>query len=218
MPLALGRFLPREWRPHGVLFLSALFAAVTPFIAGLASAYAAPNLPSPLAAVARGAGGGGRAGRPVGRDLSGDAVARGPVPRDAVTAVMVFNDWRTGAEKGAVYGLVFMALLLAAQLVLSFGPAAGLISASGPIGATLIGALAYPLVRTIVESTDSTPSFFSRLEREYARSSNYARGFVAGAAVGLALTSRLRGGGGLRPVPLRPRGGGAGLRRGRRGD
>jgi len=186
-PLALGRFLPREWRPHGVLFLSALFAAVTPFIAGLASAYAAPNLPTPLAAVAAVlAAAVAQAGLWGETYLVTQSLA-GLLRATPSLSVIVYNDWKTGAEKGAVYGLAFMALLLAAQLVLSFGPAAGLIAASGPIGATLIGALAYPLVRTIVESTDSTASFFLRLEREYARSSNYARGFVAGAAVGLAL-------------------------------
>ena len=41
-PLALGRFLPREWRPHGVLFLAALYAAVTPYIATAVSAYVTP--------------------------------------------------------------------------------------------------------------------------------------------------------------------------------
>jgi cyclic beta-1,2-glucan synthetase len=33
IPLALGRFLPRQWRPHSILFASAFVASLTPYIA-----------------------------------------------------------------------------------------------------------------------------------------------------------------------------------------
>lgn len=41
-PLALGRFLPREWRPHLVLFFSAALAALTPYVASSVSLFIAP--------------------------------------------------------------------------------------------------------------------------------------------------------------------------------
>ncbi len=101
--------------------------------------------------------------------------------------VIVLNDWKTGAAKGAVYGFVFMALLLIAGVIVSFPPALGLLVAAGPVGGALIGAATFPLVRAIVESTDSTPPFAARLRREYRRIANVPRGGVAGAAVSFAL-------------------------------
>ena len=179
-PLALGQFLPREWRPHGVLFLAALFAAVTPNIASAVSFFIAPNAPAPLtqigAALAAAAAQAGLWGETY---LVTQSLA-GLLGGSASLSVIVFGDWRNGAEKGVVYGLVFMGLLLSAHLILGFPPAVAVIVGSGPLGAALLGALLYPLARVIVESTDSTPPFFGRLEDAYARQSNYARGVVAG--------------------------------------
>ncbi len=186
-PLALGRFLPREWRPHGVLFLAALFAATTPFIASTVSAYFAPRLPTPLAqiaaAVASGVAQAGLWGETylVTQSLAG--LLRGA----ASLSVIVFGDWKSGAEKGFVYGLVFMGLLLTANLVVGFSPAATVIVATGPLSAAILGALLFPLARTIVESTDSTSPFFGRLEHQYRTNSNYVRGVVGGLGVWLAL-------------------------------
>ncbi|HEY8262233.1 MAG TPA: glycosyl transferase family 36, partial [Methylosinus sp.] len=186
-PLALGRYLPQQWRPHGVLFLAALIAALTPLVASLASTPYIAFLPGPLAIVAASilaaAAQAGLWGETylVTQSMAGMLRGAPSLP------VIVFNDWKTGATKGAVYGLVFMALLLAAGLVVSFPPALAILAASGPVGGAILGAGAYPLARAIVESTDSTPPFFARVRHEYQRPANFARGLVAGAAAGLAL-------------------------------
>ena len=86
-----------------------------------------------------------------------------------------------------------MALLLGANLILEFAPAVAVIHVTGPLGAALLGALLFPLARAIVESTDSTPPFFGRLEAAYASNSNFARGVVAGVGAWLALYLDLPG-------------------------
>ncbi len=187
VPLALGRFLPRQWRPHGILFASAFFASLTPYIATSVSHFVAPYLPYPAtAAVATVAAALAQAGLWGQTYLVTQAMA-GLLRATPSLQVVVFHDWRTGAEKGAVYGFVFMALLLAAGLIVSFPPAMAVISASGPVGGALIGAALFPLARAIVESTDSTPPFFARVKELYLHPSNYFRGAVAGASIGFAL-------------------------------
>lgn len=186
-PLALGRFLPHQWRPHGILFLSALIAATTPFIASLGSTPHIAFLPAPFAILAAAiAAALAQAGLWGETYLVTQAMA-GMLRGTPSLPAIVYNDWKTGAAKGAVYGFVFMFLLLAVGVVASFPPALGVITASGPLGGAILGAAAFPLFRAIVESTDSTPPFFARLGLEYRRRSNYLRGLVAGAAVGAAL-------------------------------
>jgi cyclic beta-1,2-glucan synthetase len=192
-PLALGRYLPQQWRPHGILFLAALIAALTPEIASLGSTSWVAFLPAPLAiAAAALLAAVAQAGLWGETYLVTQAMA-GMLRGTPSLPVIVYNDWKTGAAKGAVYGSVFMALLLVAGLVVSFPPALGAIVAAGPLGGALIGAATYPLVRAIVESTDSTPPFFARLRLEYLRIVNFARGLVGGAAVGFALLVDLPG-------------------------
>ena len=196
-PLALGRFLPREWRPHGVLFLSAVFASVTPYIASAVSAYVAPHAPAPIAQIAATlASAAAQAGLWGETYLVTQSLA-GLLRGSASLSVIVYGDWKSGAEKGFVYGLVFMGLLLGANLILGFPPAVWVIVASGPLGAAILGAALYPLARTLVESTDSTPPFFGRLEAAYHRNSNFARGVVAGLGAWLAIYIDLPGAGGL---------------------
>ncbi|PWB84563.1 MAG: glycosyl transferase family 36, partial [Methylocystaceae bacterium] len=186
-PLALGRFLPHQWRPHGILFLSALIAATTPFIASLASTSHIAFLPAPLAvAAASVAAALAQAGLWGETYLVTQAMA-GMLRGTPSLPAIVYNDWKTGAAKGAVYGFVFMALLLGVGLVATWPPALGAIAASGPLGGAILGAAAFPLLRAIVESTDSTPPFFARLGLEYRRRSNYPRGLVAGVAGAAAL-------------------------------
>jgi len=186
-PLALGRFLPREWRPHGVLFAVAVAASVTPLVASSVSAYIAPHLPPPLAQIgATLAAALAQAGLWGETYLVTQSLA-GLLRGSPSLAVVVYGNWRSGATKGFVYGFVFMGLLLAAKLVLSLGPLVTVLSALGPLSAALIGALLFPLARTIVESTDATPPFVGRVEQAYARNSNFLRGLVAGIGVWLAL-------------------------------
>lgn len=187
VPLALGRFLPRQWRPHGILAFSAFIATLTPFVATAVSVFVTPYAPAPVAAVvAAVAAAAAQAGLWGETYLVTQAIA-GLLRATPSLSAVVYHDWKTGAEKGAVYGFIFMALVLAVGLVVSYPPALTLIMLSGPLGGALIGAASYPLVRAIVESTDSTPPFRGRLEEAYARPANYARGAVAGVAVAVAL-------------------------------
>ncbi|MGJ0506190.1 MAG: GH36-type glycosyl hydrolase domain-containing protein [Methylocystis sp.] len=187
VPLALGRFLPRQWRPHGMLFFSAFVASLTPFIAAAVPVFITPYVPQPLAAVGAAlAEAAAQAGLWGETYLVTQALA-GLLRATPSLSAVVYNDWKSGAEKGAVYGFVFMALVMAVGLVSSWPLAASVIAVSGPIGAALIGALAYPLARAIMESTDSTPPFLGRLEEAYRCPANYARGAVAGVAVSVAL-------------------------------
>ena len=186
-PIALGRFLPREWRPHGILFIAALAAAVTPMLASLVSVRGIAFLPPPFAQIsATAASALAQAGLWGETYLVTQSLA-GLLRATPSLSVIVFSDWKSGAEKGAIYGLVYMGLLLFVGLFATWPLSVTLITSSGVVGAALIGAVAFPLVRTIVESTDSTPPFFGRVQLEYLRVSNYLRGVVAGAAVGLAI-------------------------------
>jgi cyclic beta-1,2-glucan synthetase len=191
-PLALGRYLPQQWRPHGILFSAALIAAATPDIASLASTpHVALSLPAPLAVLAASlAAALAQAGLWGETYLVTQAMA-GMLRGAPSLPAIVYNDWKTGAEKGAIYGFVFMSLLLAVGLVVSAPEALAFITASGPLGGAVLGALAFPLFRAIVESTDSTPPFFARLGLEYRRRSNYVRGVVAGAGAAVALGAGL---------------------------
>jgi len=172
VPLALGRFLPRQWRPHGMLFFSAFVASLTPFIASAVPVFVTPYVPQPVAslgaAVAQALAQAGLWGETY---LVTQALA-GLLRATPSLSAVVYNDWKNGAEKGAVYGFVFMSLVLAAGLVVSSPQAVWLISISGPVGAALIGALAYPLARAIMESTDSTPPFPGRLKEAYQRTAS----------------------------------------------
>lgn len=191
VPLALGRFLPRQWRPHGILFVSAFLASLTPYVATSVSVFVAPNLPAPIATVvAVVIAALAQAGLWGETYLVTQAIA-GLLRQTPSLSAVVYNDWKTGAEKGAVYGLVFMALVLIVGLVVSQPTLLAFVTMTGPIGAALIGAATYPLMRTIMESTDSTPPFFGRLEEAYLRPTNYARGVVAGGAAGLGLMLNL---------------------------
>jgi cyclic beta-1,2-glucan synthetase len=190
-PLALGRFLPREWRPHGVLFLVAAAAALTPLVATSVSAYLAPNLPPPLAQLAAIlAAAVAQAGLWGETYLVTQSLA-GLMRGTPSLAVIVYGNWRNGAEKGFVYGLVFMGLLLAAKLILSLSPLVAGLVVLNPVSAALLGALLFPLARTLVESTDATPPFFGRLEHAYHGRQNYFRGAVAGVGAGIALAVNL---------------------------
>jgi cyclic beta-1,2-glucan synthetase len=185
-PIALGRFLPREWRPHGILFIAALAAAATPIVASLASSRGLAFLPPPFAQLGATATAAAAQAGLWGETYLVTQSLAGLLRATPSLSVIVFNDWKMGAEKGAIYGLVYMGLLLFVGLFASWPLATTIIASSGAVGAALIGAVAFPFLRAVVESTDSTPPFFARLKQEYLRISNYPRGLVAGAAVGFA--------------------------------
>lgn len=181
--IALGRTPQRDPRLHGMLFVAAAFAAFTPMIASFGSLQFAQSLPSPVgvvftALVAAAAQAGLWGETYLVTQIIADLLHGCPPIQPAVR-----KPWKTGAIKGAVYGFVFMLLIGAVGAFSQNDRLFDAFAATGVIGAAIAGALVYPLGRTILESTDSTPPFLMRLGAQLRRPLNYMRGLVVGAAV-----------------------------------
>lgn len=161
--IALGRTPQRDPRLHGMLFFAAAFAAFTPMIASAGSLQFAQSLPSPVgvvftALVAAAAQAGLWGETYLVTQIIADLLHGSPPIQPAVR-----KPWKTGAIKGAVYGFVFMLLVGAVGAFSQNDRLFDAFTATGVIGAAIAGALIYPLGRTIMESTDSTPPFLMRL-------------------------------------------------------
>jgi cyclic beta-1,2-glucan synthetase len=102
-----------------------------------------------------------------------------------------YGHWRTGATKGAIYGGVFMFLMLALAAPLREPAFVAFLKSHALLLAPLAGALAYPLAQTLVGSADGTPPFFGRLRASYRDPRAYVRGIVAGTGAVWALTAGL---------------------------
>ena len=181
--------LPSSARTHGLFALSGALAAATPLIANAAQMVAQPFLAiffsSVCAALAQ-------AGLwAIVYLLTGIVLdwLGGRPPRFET----VWEHWRTGFVKGAIYGALFMAFILVAALVLRAPGAATILDRAalliGPVG----GALAFPLAQTIMGSADGTAPFFGRLKRAYRDPRGPARGVVAGLGLALAYRAGLAG-------------------------
>ena len=93
---------------------------------------------------------------------------------------------------GAVYGAVFVALLLIFDAFFAAPSAVSLFLSLGFIAAAVAGAVLFPLARAILEfRTDSTPPFFRRLWGQVLTSKNYLIGVVVGIGVLLAFQQDL---------------------------
>ena len=189
--LAMGRRLAPGKDMHLVLLMSAFAAAATPpvaeagSLAALANFYAIPRiLGAAFAAALAQAGLWAQVYLVTG--VLGDILHDAPP-----VAQRVYGYWRSGAGKGAVYGGVFVGLLLSVQAFVSEPGAISLFLASGFIGAALAGAALFPLARTILESTDSTPPFVGRLKQHYLEPTNFVSGAVVGAGILLAFANGL---------------------------
>jgi cyclic beta-1,2-glucan synthetase len=105
-----------------------------------------------------------------------DALRGKPPAGPAVHATAV-----AGAMKGAVFGGVAMGLL---QLVALIGRT-GLVGTS--ISFVLVGAIAFPVAKTIIETFDGSQSFFGRTANACKDPVLYARGLIAGLAFAVGL-------------------------------
>ena len=189
--LAMGRRPSRDIRLHALLLVAAFGAAATPIVAELGSTALVAQLPPPLdillASLAAAAAQAGLwAEVYLVTTALGDILHGAPPVAPRLTA-----NWRAGAEKGAMFGAVFMALLLIAQAFVSAPGAVDLLRASSWAGAAVLGAVLFPLARAILESTDCTPPFPRRLASAYRAKANYAAGAVAGAGMFYAFTRAL---------------------------
>jgi cyclic beta-1,2-glucan synthetase len=178
---------PRSLRTHALVALSGIVAAATPLFAN-----AAQWVPQPLPAIvfssfcAALAQGGLWAIVYLMTGILLDWLGGRPPRFEAV-----WDHWRTGFVKGAIYGALFMAFILIAALILRTSGAASILSqyalAVGPIA----GALLFPLGMTVVGSADGTPPFFGRLRAAYRNPRAPVRGVVAGLGAALAYQADL---------------------------
>ena len=88
---------------------------------------------------------------------------------------------KSGAIKGAVFSGVLMGLL---QIIAAIAKT-GLVGSS--ISFVVVGALVFPLAKTIVETFDGSRSFFGRAAGSYKDPVLYVRGIVAGLAFAIGL-------------------------------
>jgi len=91
-----------------------------------------------------------------------------------------------GMGKGLVYAGVFMAILQVVGLVIEAPRFQSWAKAFPLVVALPIGILAFPLVKTIIETFDGSQGFFRRAARSYRDPLLYARGAVVGLGLGVA--------------------------------
>jgi cyclic beta-1,2-glucan synthetase len=182
----------KDWRLHALLAASAALGAATPLIANAPQAVTAPVLLIAAGVIA---------GSIAQASLWSLVYVATGLPLDALVGrpasfAAVRGHWRDGFVKGAIYGGVFMAIILIASSALAIpGLAAALrrlIWITGPIG----GALAFPFAQTLIGSADGTPPFFGRLEAAYRNRTTYARGLVIGVGLAFAFQVDLPAAGG----------------------
>ncbi len=101
------------------------------------------------------------------------------------------SHWQQGAYKGALYGGLFMSLIH--LLAAGYQTLAAIIVAYPYVSGALLGALLFPLAKTIIESFDGSAPFVTRLAGSLRDPLNYLRGFVVGGGIVLALQLDLPG-------------------------
>jgi cyclic beta-1,2-glucan synthetase len=166
----------RHLKVHGLMLAMSAFAALSPLIANAAQAVATPIggiVVGALAAALAEAGLWGIVYFTTGLTL--DALAGRP-PSFAAG----WGHLRTGAVKGAIYGGVFMLLMLGLSAPLRHPGFVAFLLANAPLAAPLAGAIAFPLAQTLIGSADGAAPFFGRLRLAYSNRRAYARGVVVG--------------------------------------
>lgn len=99
---------------------------------------------------------------------------------------------RQGVARGTLYSLVFMGVVQLVALF-RFSPAWDWLTANPLWGAAALGALVFPLVKTIVESFDGSAPFLMRLRLSLRHPRTYGRGLLLGLGLGLAWQWNLAG-------------------------
>ena len=168
--------LSRRLRLHLLLLVTSVFAAATPLIANAAQLVASPVgaivFGSLMAAVAE-------AGLWAlvywGTGITLDALAGRPP-----TFAASWNHLRSGAVRGAIYGGVFMLLVLGVSAPLRHPEAVAFLVEHAFFVAPIGGALAFPLAQTLIGSADGSAPFFGRLIAAYSSPRSWARGIVIG--------------------------------------
>ncbi|WP_165073823.1 GH36-type glycosyl hydrolase domain-containing protein [Paludisphaera rhizosphaerae] len=89
------------------------------------------------------------------------------------------HPWQ-GMKKGMIYSGIFMTLLYVVATLVARPGFRGLFDAHPLPWSALLGAIAFPFVKTIFESFDGSPPFFERLARSYRDPWLTARGAIIG--------------------------------------
>jgi len=179
--------IPRSLRTHGLFALSGALAAATPLFANAAQWVVQPFLAIFFSALC---GALAQAGLwAIVYLLTGVALdwLAGRPPRFETA----WEHWRTGFIKGAIYGALFMGLILVAALILNAPGVTAILDGGALLIGPLLGALLFPLGQTIVGSADGTPPFFGRLRAAYRDPRGPARGLVIGLGLALAYRANL---------------------------
>lgn len=176
----------RDRRVHGVAFLSALLASLTPHLADIGSSRVMAGLPAGLHLVAVPA-----VAAVALAGLWAQVFLLTGVLLDALrgrrpTGPAVLRHWREGLGKGAVYSVVFMLIVHVAATAMADPTAAALAGGFPLTLSAVLGAALFPLLRTIIESFDGSRPFVHRLRMNTCHGADYLRGAVVGTGVGLA--------------------------------
>ena len=178
--LATSGRIPKEIRLYGILILAAVTAVLSPLAADFASgAWAARHDMTTRLLLAPFCAGAAQAG------LWFEVFLLTGLFMDGLHGKPPTSHWawvhsRKGVVRGMIFGAVFMGIVQACYFISSAVP-------SVPSGAfmavvlwSVLGAFVFPLAKTVVESFDGSPPFFSRLRDSLCTPRNYARGAVGG--------------------------------------
>ena len=178
------------WRAHLGLLGAAAAVAAAPWIAGLGSGPLVSSLPAlgrwpavVLAAALSQAALWAEVFLITGLIL--DALGGRPAPADPAGHLLA------GLRKGLVFGGVFMGLLFGIGLLVQSPAAARVVTGHLPIAAALLGAAAFPLAKTLMETFDGTQGFFRRLSGCYRHPAFFLRGAVVGLGAGYAFSQAM---------------------------
>lgn len=92
-----------------------------------------------------------------------------------------------GMTKGMIYSGVFMAILHAVNLLWSMPAVESLVRDQAWAIASILGAAAFPLAKTIIETFDGSQAFFRRAAASYRCTTLYVRGAIIGAGLNYAI-------------------------------
>jgi cyclic beta-1,2-glucan synthetase len=187
-----------SWDPrlHLLLAVAAIHAALTPWLADVPGSLAQQPLIAQIAgAVACAAAA--QAGLWAIVFLSTGSLIDSLVGKPPIY-VAASKHWKSGLVKGAIYGGLFMLIVLCLATALRSPDLRAWSGEHLMLSAALAGGILFPLVATIVASADETPPFFGRLIANYRAAPLYLRGIVIGLGAAWALMQLREAGGGER--------------------
>lgn len=109
-------------------------------------------------------------------------------------------DWQSslvtslnGMKRGAVYSGVFMGIIVAMGAVAGTPCLREILTAQPVLASALIGAVVFPLLKTVIETFDGSSAFFPRLRAAWMDGTLWLRGLVAGFGFGWCLIHHVSG-------------------------